>query len=547
MPGTDAVALAHDGGTLRVWNTVPEREPTLVREYPLELANLSTSSIRAHVSRALLVDEHGQVRLLEFDTGTLSTPFAELVLENPRALAFSSDGVRVATADARGGLRLWDGRTGALLATLDADLDEVGALAFAAGGTRLIALERHSAPKLWNAVKGELITTLEGDGLAVAEVAVSQNGDRVATLAFDSVIRLWHAHDGRLIDSFVGQPSAPTHGRFSPSGEQLAVASGDGTVRVWTIEPVTEQEVIHARGRQVFAVAFSPDRSRLAQGEQGLVSMWNTSSGALEFELEHDRAKVLCAAFSPDGSMLATGDSEGLVRLWSAGDGSLIRALPDHPAKVFSIAFSPDGQVLATGDANGRVQLRPLVSPAPTRTWELGDNASAMSLSFSPDGSRLAIAGGTVVVVRDLQTGEMIGDLGIVEGSALLVSFAPDGQRIAYAGDELTPRIWALDGAESSLSSIDSGITALGFSPDGERILTGGDVQLRLSDVATGEMIAELDRPDALPRGIVFTPDGRWIVSVSAAGAVARIPATAGHRFELACESRSGLCNESQH
>jgi WD40 repeat protein len=62
-------------------------------------------------------------------------------------------------------------------------------------------------------------------------------------------------------------------------------------------------------------------------------------------------------------------------------------------------------------------------------------------VSFSPDGKRLACAGGGEVKFWDVQTGQELFALP-VSATPYSVAFSPDGHRLAVTSDKGTVTIW---------------------------------------------------------------------------------------------------------
>jgi WD40 repeat protein len=61
--------------------------------------------------------------------------------------------------------------------------------------------------------------------------------------------------------------------------------------------------------------------------------------------------------FSPDGSRVATAGSDGVVRLFDTTSGEQVLALRGHERAVARVAFSPDGTMLASESVDGTVRI----------------------------------------------------------------------------------------------------------------------------------------------------------------------------------------------
>ena len=134
--------------------------------------------------------------------------------------------------------------------------------------------------------------------------------------------------------------------------------------------------------------------------------------------------------------MLFRSSRDKTVRLWDGSTGVLIADLTGHSDSVVSLSFSPDGSRLASGSKDKTVRLWDGVSGVPIATLE-GHSKYVTSLSFSPDGSRLISGSYESVRVWDGSTGAPIA---IFEGhsdSVLSLTFPPDVTRFALGLDNI--------------------------------------------------------------------------------------------------------------
>jgi hypothetical protein len=173
---------------------------------------------------------------------------------------------------------------------------------------------------------------------------------------------------------------------FSPDGTRLATAGFDRTARLW--DPTTGQTItLTGHTNWVNAVAFSPDGTRLATTSQdSTVRLWDPTTGQTITTLTGHTGGVTAVAFSPDGTRLATTSYDGTARLWDPVSGQTITTLTGHTGGVTAVAFSPDGTRLATAgddrtvivwDEEWRECSSVAIQPAPSLAWSGSTIAAA--------------------------------------------------------------------------------------------------------------------------------------------------------------------------
>ncbi|HET7504841.1 MAG TPA: TIR domain-containing protein [Kofleriaceae bacterium] len=241
---------------------------------------------------------------------------------------FSPDGTRIVTTGKDCTARLWDGFTGAAIATPLLHDDWVYGAAFSPDGTRVVTASRDDTARIWNAVTGAAITAgLEHDG-SVMTAGFSSDGTRVVTASADGTVRVWNAVTGATTIGPFRHDLPVATAVFGPDGSRIVTAGFDNTARIWDA---------------------AADAS---------------TAGPLRHA-----SIVNSAAFSPDGSRIITASDDSTARIWDAATGAAIASPIVHEGSVNSAAFSPDGSKVLTGSADGTARVSQVLETGPLVRW----------------------------------------------------------------------------------------------------------------------------------------------------------------------------------
>jgi len=245
---------------------------------------------------------------------------------------------------------------------------------------------------------------------------------------------------------------------------------------------------------------------------------------------------VRSLAFTPDDTVLAAagGNTEDFaIHVWDVANGEPIGTLGGHTGIVWDLAFSPDGEMLASVSSDGTAQIR---------DWRNGDILKTLnfpgevaSVSFSPDGRRLAVGG---VDEAQMQTAA-VWIFSVDSWEPLIkiperlnigaMAYSPNGRLLVGGGTSRDVQVWRTsDGTSIFTLSHAHPITDVAISPDSSTAATatcayavddecteGG---VWVWNLSTGRLIVRLgDFPDVV-EGVAFSPDGSSLIAASRGG-----------------------------
>lgn len=275
---------------------------------------------------------------------------------------------------------------------------------------------------------------------------------------------------------------------------------------------------------EVWSAVYSPDGARIATASaDGTAKVRDATTGKELFTLKAANGTVWYAAFSPDGKLLATAGSDYLAHIWDAAGGEKLRTLAGHADEVFHIEFSPDSSRVVTVSPDGTAKVWDAFTGEEQLSLNQGDGARPYWGTYSPDGSRIAVANTADgnqgwASIWDAVTGAELVTLPRQNGYVNSVAFSPDGTRIVTTSDDQSARIWDVrDGQELlTLYSQTVNVVNAAFSPDGKHVATAnGDRHIIVWDAFTGQQVLDLPSHASDILTVAYSPDGSKILTAS--------------------------------
>ncbi len=468
------------------WEILQSQEPTVVGSvepsnsvYSRSIWNVAWNPNGRYLAAGL---NNGNVKVWDIAAGEEIT-----VLDSSQpiiTIAWSPDGKQLAVLD-YGKLHVWDMETESIryarVVHINSASSGMKVLAWSPDGENLAFRYQNHTIMIWNIGRGEDVL-LSGNVVDIRALGWSHDSRSLASLSSDGVVRLWDASYGRSVIVLAeGMGYSVESVTWNPQGTWLAF----DYYRLSLWNSVSGETRILPDSRPRRAVVWDPSGARVAfdvyDGPDYTIHGWDVVSQEELFVLDSQTSSVLDMAWSPDQSLLASVSGDGRLQIWQVASGDLVKTIEPpasgrHGNATGSVAWNAAGTVLAFSLQEPEMWLW---------DWQADEGISidipkerlVYDLAWSPGGTSIAIAASDVHI-WDSATGAISVTLAVpyeTAQGAQSVSWSPDGTRLACGYSDGAVRIWDVDTRRTvlNLTGHTASVRSLAWSPDGRRLASG--------------------------------------------------------------------------
>jgi len=318
---------------------------------------------------------------------------------------------------------LWDITNGEMISKLEGHTDSVTSVAFSKDGVYLATAGMDGQILIWNVVERKLVVKLEA-GDEILWINWHPSGPVILGGINDGTVWMWKIPSGAPMQIFSGHTGPCSAGSFSPSGKNIVTCSEDGSLISWvpqTGEVAWKQTsqgsitfiyggmglIVDARfdAGQLTSLAINPTSTVVAVGgTEGLVKLLNITNGNILATLGAQTGdSIETLAWATTLPILAVGSTDGRIYLYDT-QSYRIRNTLSHDDAVTAIHLPVGGFELTSSSMDKSV-----------RRWDIRTGKEIARRTGHQDG----IVGGLAV--------------------------SKDGKKVITGGDDTVALVWGFD------------------------------------------------------------------------------------------------------
>lgn len=459
---------------------------------------------------------------------------------------------------------------------LQSHSNSVVGVSFSADSFYVVSASTDGSVQVHDNRNGELVFTQSVDGNWFNDADIAPDNSSVAAVGGDGIVYVWSFPDGELLHAIEGhteyqydddKPALPPEimsVEYSSGGQWLLTGGIDHTARIWDVRAGRQIQIFDGHVGAIAKAVFSPDTARIAtttvdetfldyqfDEPDRKVRIWDVATGELVQIIDPKSGYIRSLDYSPLGDTVAIGvwdgTNAGTVRIYDIATGDELERFFAHTTPVEEVVYNSDGTLIATTSWDLDVQIWNIERRTPIMTF-LGFEDRILGLDYSRSGDYLVLGLGNIgdneytgtatpvdasVWVWDIRSRDEISSFTKQDDWLWTVDISPDGQWAATSGGPLrlpeqvqgqevqeidtAVRVWDIETNEiiAEMRAHSNTVDSIRFHPDGKRLLSSSwDGFVILWDIETAERLQIYRGHEGRVYMVRFLGDGSRFVSV---------------------------------
>ena len=444
---------------------------------------------------------------------------------------FSHDGNRVVTSSYDKIVKIWDVKSGKLLANLKGHNEPVTISKFSYNDKFIVSQSTLGEGILWDANTGKLLARLlKVNNPYIESVEFNKESSLLYVLHTDLTIKVWSTATAKIIKVY-NQPNNSSNPSITdstyrrillhPSGKYF-ISTGGGTARLWDVNtgnPFTSTNIKNGLFTKKKDAEYSQDGSKILcyTLKEKIIHIHNELGNLIDSLIL--KSPIEYAQFSPNGQLIFCNTTQNQLQVW---DITKKQILFQQEGNLYRTVFNNDGSQFILIKDNS-IELRKSTNGELIAS---NDFYNPNTANLNADGSKIIVSSQSYkeATIWDLEKNEFVYLRGATY-SNVTTRISRDGQHILITNDAGIARIWDIKSGKlknvlkPEYYNYDIITTKVNgeFSNDGKLAVIASDTKTaHIWDVNSGNLIAKLNDHSGNIVDASFSPDDKKIITASA-------------------------------